>query len=453
MRIFASAVRITAAILTWLALAIGTVVVLRPAAVTDPPIRSVQLIGALWVLFGLAAWRLLRTPIRAAVPILLVGGVVLQVLAVSVPPRMTDDFTRYAWDGRVQAAGISPYQYPPTAAELAPLRTDWLFPADWPAIDGPDQPSFYPPGAQLYFVTTSSLSRSTAEHTPWQIGAGLLAVATMFGLVVVLRRSRRDPRLAVFWAWCPTVVLEAGNNAHVDVLAALLVVAGLGVLAARAGLTTGLARIGGALLGAAVAVKMLPLVVLAALSPYRIRSVLIAAGAALGFLYLPHFLFAGSAVVDNVGRFLTGEAYGGGGTPTLLPLALPSWVAPYIAAAVLVAVAVVVWRYPDASRPWRGPLVMTGATLLVLGPSYPWYALLLVALVALDGRWEWLAVAAAGYAAYHADAIGLTQVSVQAIGYGAALGLVLVATLVRRMAQGQAAVRIEEVQPIRVYRQ
>ncbi|MGW3042190.1 hypothetical protein ACWC9T_19650 [Kitasatospora sp. NPDC001159] len=29
-------------------------------------------------------------------------------------------------------------------------------------------------------------------------------------------------------------------------------------------------------------------------------------------------------------------------------------------------------------------------------PSFSWYGLLVVALVALDGRWEWLAVPAAG---------------------------------------------------------
>lgn len=40
----------------------------------------------------------------------------------------------------------------------------------------------------------------------------------------ILRRTGGDPRLAVLWAWCPTVVLEAGNNAHVDVLGAVLVV-------------------------------------------------------------------------------------------------------------------------------------------------------------------------------------------------------------------------------------
>jgi len=35
---------------------------------------------------------------------------------------------------------------------------------------------------------------------------------------------------------------------------------------------------------------------------------------------------------------------------------------------------------------------MIGVTLLVVTPRYPWYALLLVPMIAMTGRWEWLAV-------------------------------------------------------------
>jgi hypothetical protein len=40
---------------------------------------------------------------------------------------------------------------------------------------------------------------------------------------------------------------------------------------------------------------------------------------------------------------------------------------------------------------------MTAAALAVATPHYQWYSLLLVMLVALDGRPEWLAFAAGGY--------------------------------------------------------
>jgi hypothetical protein len=35
---------------------------------------------------------------------------------------------------------------------------------------------------------------------------------------------------------------------------------------------------------------------------------------------------------------------------------------------------------------------MIGVTLLIVTPRYPWYALLLVPMIAMTGRWEWLAV-------------------------------------------------------------
>ena len=44
---------------------------------------------------------------------------------------------------------------------------------------------------------------------------------------------RRDPWAALWWAWCPTVLAEAGNGAHVDVLAAAFVVAALAAAARR----------------------------------------------------------------------------------------------------------------------------------------------------------------------------------------------------------------------------
>ena len=46
---------------------------------------------------------------------------------------------------------------------------------------------------------------------------------------------------------------------------------------------------------------------------------------------------------------------------------------------------------------------MTAGALAVTTPHYQWYSLLLVMLVALDGRPEWLAFAAGGYYAAEPD--------------------------------------------------
>jgi hypothetical protein len=53
---------------------------------------------------------------------------------------------------------------------------------------------------------------------------------------------------------------------------------------------------------------------------------------------------------------------------------------------------VLVWRKTDPLNPWYGQVVMIGMTLLIVSPRYPWYALLLVPMIAMSGRWEWMVV-------------------------------------------------------------
>jgi hypothetical protein len=201
------------------------------------------------------------------------GGIALQAVAMTSLPRLTNDFYRYAWDGRVQAAGISPYRYAPTDDALTQLRTPWLFPPTCTAVTAgirhvctrmnhPVSPTIYPPVAQAEFLAVHVLTRPLGpdggRDRTWQALAALLATATTVALLRLLRllRGRGDPRQAVLWAWCPTVVIETGGNAHVDVLASLLVVLAMSAVVARHQVRAGV------LIGLAVATKLLPVLAL-----------------------------------------------------------------------------------------------------------------------------------------------------------------------------------------------
>ena len=95
--------------------------------------------------------------------------------------------------------------------------------------------------------------------------------------------------------------------------------------------------------------------------------------------------------------YLTEEGYGNGTRFALLSLLLPlQWTGP---AAVVVLAAVALWviRTSEPDRPWHAAALMTGAAMLVTTPSYPWYGVLLVLLVAFGARVEWLAVVAGAY--------------------------------------------------------
>ena len=393
--------------------------------------------GAQWSCFAAAALAVRRLPVDRAVPLIVAGGALLQLLAVCWPPRTTDDFYRYIWDGRVQAAGIDPYRYAPTDPALAGLRDAYLFPGGHPRLNHPGVHTIYPPIAQAYFAAVHFLPGESVR--PLQLVAAAVAVAVSALLVVTLRRYGADPRAAVLWAWCPSVVLEAGNDAHVDVLGAFLLLAALAALARTCPPRRAVAA--GVLLGAAVGVKFLPALAGPALLRHPRRWSL-AAGAAglLALAYLPHVLAVGPDVFGFLGGYLGEEQYDGAARYPLLRLPAAPLLAVLILAGTAAAVA---WR-TDPARPAAGAAAMTGVTFCLVCPEYPWYALLLIVLAALADRARWLLVAAAAWPAYLVGPLHWDHTATRATAYGlAALG-VLAAAVTRTH---RRALRVERAAP------
>ncbi|MFF3013159.1 glycosyltransferase 87 family protein [Streptomyces sp. NPDC057939] len=416
-----------------------------------------------WGLFVLALLALRRVPAGHVAPLLVAGALAVTLTGLVAAPRTSTDSYRYAWDGRVQSAGISPYDHAPQDPALARLRDTWLFPtaaacagpdlapvphaggvAHCTRINRPAVHTIYPPVAEVYFLAVDRLAPEGSRYKPLQIGGALLSVGVTGACLLILRRRGRDLRDAAYWAWCPAVPVEAVNNAHVDVLGALLAVVGLGLVAARG---PGRRAGGGLVLGAAVATKLMPAVVLpGALSGVRrVRDAAVVLVPAAGFTalaYLPYVLVSHGSVFGYLGGYVEEEGYQdpeSGSRYSLLRLVLPdAWALPVLLAA-LAAVCLYVMRRGDPRRPWSGALLVTGWAFALLTPGYCWYALLLVALVALDGRWEWLGIAFAGAAVYVLAPEFGHRASVSNTAYGAAVVLVLAVTALRRRGARRAA--------------
>lgn len=405
---------------------------------------------ASWTLFAAAAWLVRGTPLRAAVPLIILGGLAIQIAAVTGPPISSDDLYRYVWDGHVQAAGIDPYSYVPAAPQLDFLRTHQLWPdhtTQWclqagiPNPDGagsltpgctlinrPTVHTIYPPVAEAYFFVVHVLWPG-GGYKSIQYASVVISLLTALALMYFLRRARLDPRSAALWAWCPVVATEAANNGHIDVLSALLAVCGLGVLAhAR---STGAVARGGVLLGLAAATKFIP--VLAAPGTLRRKPLVAisAATAAFVFVYVPHVIAVGGKVIGYLPGYLQEEGYDRGSRSVLIDVLVPDKYSTAVAALIIAVVAYIAYRTSDPDHPWRAATVVTGTALLATTPEFQWYSLLLVALVALDGRIEWLAVAAAinTSAVWH-DVTGAPLPNLRA-GYGVGLAVVLAGTAAR----------------------
>ena len=433
--------------------------IVRPSL--DPArIRPLPLIIGAWLAFLAAAWLLRKVPRRTAVALILLGGIALQAVAVSAPPKYSTDSYRYIWDGRVQAAGIDPYQYVPTATQLTGLRNDFLFypgaqycfgshpaaelTAGCTRINRPTVPTIYPPVAEAYFLAVYYLHPADDSSVPIQAAAAAVAVLVTVLLLIGLGRLGRDVRMAALWAWCPTVILEAGNSAHVDVVAVALTAAA--ILALATARTTRRTVAGGILLGLAIATKMTPVLTVPALLRRRWVTVAISAASAFVAVYVPHVLLVGAKVIGFLPGYLQQENYTSGHRYGIIGLFVIGPLASVVAVLVLAAIAVAVLQFSDPDRPWQGALYMTAGALAVTTPHYQWYALLLVMLVALDGRPEWLAFAAAGYYAAFPTLGGRYHIPGRlhdAIAYGVPLLVVGAGWLIRHELARRAPVVAE----------
>lgn len=349
-------------------------------------------------LAALAGARLRR---GATVALVLGVAALLQLIALTRPPLTSGDDLRYIWDAKVQLAGVDPYRYAPDSPALDRLHEPLLFTADCARPDGcarlnrPAVHTVYPPVAQGAFVAIRLLSAGGhGGQFPYQLAAalGVLAIA---GLLVRRALQRDGPVWPVAaWAWSPVVVSEFGNNAHIDWLAVLLSLAGLGAyVAARP-------RWAGALVGAAIATKLYPALLLPSLLRRHPARVLACAVAVVAVGYLPHVLAVGTRVIGYLPGYLNEEGYSSGSRLLLLGRVFPHPFDTGVGALVLLALAVRCYRHADPDRPEESAVGLVGAAFLVATPNYGWYAALLIALIVMSRRWEWLPVAFAPTCTY-----------------------------------------------------
>jgi len=454
--------------------ALGGLILLIARPDLDPArILPLALVGGAWIAFGCAAWLLRKVTLKLAVGLILVGGVAFQVIAFSGPPQNSSDLYRYIWDGRVQAAGIDPYLYPPADAGVAKLRNDFLWsgtghghyadcmatnkisttdPADsviagCTKLNRPLVPTIYPPVAEAYFYAVQEIAPADNSTTPIQAAAAAFAVLVTVILLVGLRGLGKDPRLAALWAWCPTAILEAGQDAHVDVVAVAFTLVALLVLARAR--TEGRTALGGVLLGLAIATKMTPVLVVPAVLRRGWALITVSAAAAISLVYAPHVLAVGRKVIGFLPGYLHQQGYSTGTGFAVIGEFVHGKLTTAVAVVILAAVALAILKFGDPDEPWRGSVLMTAAALVVATPDYQWYAILLVMLVALDGRPEWLAIAAGGYLTNDPNlhVLGIAIHKTNLVGYGGGAAIACACALIRYLITTRTADR-DELAPV-----
>ncbi len=255
-----------------------------------------------FALYLLAVVIVLRMPsgVRSSRPpltLIILFGLLFRLTLLTTQPTLSDDMFRYVWDGRVQAAGLSPYRYSPIAPELANLRTgDHTI---WPHINRQDAVTIYPPGAQAAFA---AIWRVVGNDVTGFKAVFVLAELAGAGLLLALLSALNLPlERVLIYLWSPLLIFEVAQAGHVDgLLLPLLILAFYARVKNRPWLI-------GLALGAAALVKLFPLLLLPALLPlglsgtWRARlmpaaKMLAALAAIVAVAYIPYLLQPGAAI-------------------------------------------------------------------------------------------------------------------------------------------------------------
>jgi hypothetical protein len=200
----------------------------RYTAVTGPLFLA-SIVG-LTVLFLTALWLIPRVAGRG-VTVLLLAGLPLLFVAVLLPgyPLLSNDIFKYVFDGRIMAVyGGNPFTRVP--ADFPDDRFyDLVY---WKAVVNAHGPIWRVLEAVSAQIGGERCERAILAMKAWPT---LAYLGTVGALYLLLRTTCPSRALvgAVAYAWCPLVLLEALQNGHNDVVAALPVL--LALWAARSG--------------------------------------------------------------------------------------------------------------------------------------------------------------------------------------------------------------------------
>jgi len=298
---------------------------------------------------------------RRVVVIGLVLAAVWHIEFLRVPPGADDDIHRYVWDGRLQRLGYNPYIVVPSDPAAKGLHT-----SETRNLNNPDLPSPYPAGAQLFFRAVTAIQESTFAL---KMAFAVCEFAIVFVLLDVLRCNRRGAHLVLAFAWNPLLAIEVAGSGHIDIVGALLLLVSAAALARRWRATAAVA------FGLAVAVKLLPIVLLP-LYWKRIRIRDAALGVAvIGLLYVP-FLNHGRIPIGSLGTYVQSFRFNGPVFAALHQVA-PSQL--LVGLAVLVGLVTATWLRSAAPESFPDAFAWPMAASLLCAPVvFPWYLLWLL---------------------------------------------------------------------------
>lgn len=304
---------------------------------------------------------------------ILVPAVFFRLAVLGSEPSLSEDFYRYRWDGRVQAAGHGPYDFPPRAVELQPLRDEY-----YDRINHKEFRTPYSTVAETLFYLFARISTNIV------LFKSFLAIFDLILLEIIRRLLQKENKSAAWlliYAWHPLPIIEFAGSGHMDIIGISLLFLSYLLLYHRQTALSGIT------FATAILTKYLPALVLPWLLKQGKWKFLIAAGAAGLLLLLPYYssdwkMFSGVLTYYKKWRFndsLFGFLYDwlGGAEPARM-------------AGMLITVLAAGFCLAARLSFYRSAFIVFGAVILFSPVVHPWYLCWILPFLVFHPNKPWL---------------------------------------------------------------
>ncbi len=247
---------------TWISFSFDSFRETGAVAITKRPFILFFSLAALGcAAYFVAIWRAIIQPQEFRLKHILGVAILCRVLLIPSIPIQEIDLYRYLWDGYVVNQGINPYRHAPDQIKRAIAHSYYQAQSDAPPLPGglarlddvkpvtpnpeiislvtlckeqpevhrildivhfSELPTVYPPVSQAVFaLSVFTTPRNTSRYVrlvvlkTWLM---LFDVATILGILVLLKQLSIPRSWAIVYGWSPLVLKEYANSGHLDTI-------------------------------------------------------------------------------------------------------------------------------------------------------------------------------------------------------------------------------------------
>ena len=147
-------------------------------------------------------------------------GVAFRLLHLFSVPNLSDDYTRFLWDGRLIVEGVNPYnEVPEVMLEQGILDSNNTVVMDlFATLNSPDRHTIYPPINEFIFAISAFVGRESVYVgiITMKVILLLFELLSLFLIVKILRHLNLDERNILLYALNPLIVVELIGNMHFE---------------------------------------------------------------------------------------------------------------------------------------------------------------------------------------------------------------------------------------------